>query len=72
MSRALAKAQDRLNRQKDHAAMMIQAGQPLVAVRAAKRLVYVFEMEVSHLYAGKSAASFDFAAAGAEARKWVR
>ena len=72
MSRAVAKAQDRLNRQKAHAAMMIQAGQPLVAVRAAKRLVYVFEMEVSHLYAGKSAASFDIAAAGAEARKWVR
>ena len=72
MSRALAKAQDRLNRQKAHAAMMIQAGQPLVAVRAAKRLVYVFEVEVSHLYACKSAASFDIAAAGAEARKWVR
>ena len=72
MSRALVRAQDRLNRQKDHTAMMIQAGQPLVAVRAAKRLVYVFEMEVSHLYAGKSAASFDFAVAGAEARRWVR
>jgi hypothetical protein len=52
--------------------MMIQAGQPIVAVRAAKRLVYVFEMQVSHLYSGKSAASFDIAAAGAEARKWVR
>jgi len=72
MGTALAKAQDRLNRQKDHAAMMIQAGQPIVAVRAAKRLVYVFELEVSHLYAGKPAASFDIGIAGAEARKWVR
>ena len=72
MSRALAKAQDRLNRQKDHAIKMIEAGQPLIAVRAAKRLVYVFEMEVSHLSAGKSPAEFDFAAAGAEARRNVR
>jgi hypothetical protein len=72
MRAAVAKAQDRLNRQKAHTVMMIEAGQPIVAVRAAKRLVYVFEMQVSHLYAGKSAASFDIAAAGAEARKWVR
>jgi len=67
-----AKALDRLNRQKEHAVMMIQAGQPLVAVRAAKRLVYVFEMEVSHLYAGKSPESFDIGVAGAAARREVR
>ena len=69
---ALAKAQDRLNRQKGHTVKMIAAGQPLIAVRAAKRLVYVFEMEVSHLFAGKPSSDFDFAVAGAEARRNVR
>ena len=68
----VVKAESKLNAQKEHVARLIEQNPTQPSIAAAKRLVYVFEMEVSHLFAGKNANDFDWVAAGAEARKLVR
>ena len=68
-AKALEQAEDQLTLQMAHVVRMIDARQPEAAIRAAKRLVYVFQMKVDHLESGKSETTFDIAAAGAIALK---
>lgn len=56
---AIAKAKAQVATQTAHVERMIAAGQPEIVVRAAKRLVFVYEMKVAHLEQGGTEKSFD-------------
>lgn len=72
VDKQIAKLEKSLATQEAHLERMIAKNPTSPSIKAAKRIVFVFRAELTHLKAGNTAELFDLNAASAAARATVR